>query len=71
MRCKRCGYPIHFVNPDWTISHGFMTEHEEYTYSNNMDSFAYSCRDGKRFKPHEPEEKSNNFKLIYDILNDE
>jgi hypothetical protein len=71
MRCKWCRYPIQFNGTEWEINYSDFSMEEEDQYDHDTNAFKISCIDGVLFQPHQPEVKSNNFKLIYDILNNE
>jgi hypothetical protein len=64
-KCKRCGYAIQLLkHGEWLICLEYINLEK---YAREKDVLLATC-DGR---PHEPEEKSNNFKLIYDILNED
>ena len=66
-RCKRCGYFIINTQGLWRIDE----YNEDLKYQTDMNAYETICRSGDIFSPHVPEEKSDNFKLIYDILNED
>ena len=71
-KCKRCGYPIYYDNNNWHMDFNSFTEELHLKYNQDICSFGYNCitEDGN-FRNHALEDKSDNFKLIYDILNED
>ena len=63
MRCKHCGLEI-----DFRLRSRISGKNLYRSKKPNSKGLYYSCMNKD---DHESEEKSNNFKLIYDILNDD